>query len=827
MNSLASNLFNNCLIFVFRNYQSILTCLFVACCNLTQGQTVTEFTTNGTFTVPSEITAIRVEAWGGGGAGGSAFGILLTNVSGGGGGGGAYNNTTFSVVPGQQYTIAIGLGGTTNGANGGASQVLGFAGTLTANGGSGGESAGALLLTNMGSGGSGGVGFYNGGTGSTGVTNNSGAGGGGADDAGNGGNPSGTNGGTGGAGSVSGGNGANSATGNNSGNNGSFPGGGGSGGRSAALVSFTNRAGGQGGNGLVRITAYRCYPGFNTTWNGTAWSNGNPTSEKTAIIDGDYNTLTNGNIVACSCQVNAGKTLTIGNGINNNYLEIYNEIVNNGIVEVTNNASLIQWYNTTTNTHTGTTTVTRNANPMKRLDFSYWSSPVANQTLVDFSPNTLFNKYFSWTPSSGWTLHNNGAATMQAAKGYIIRAPQTFPLETTGNFTGIFSGAPHNGDQIVPGFEGSESENIWNLIGNPYPSAIDADLFLTDPENSEVGGTIYLWTHNTPPLDNGSGQYSYSSHDYATYNLSGGVATAATDDPDDTTEDDDNNSTPVNGYIASGQAFFIQGIKEDDDLEVGPPIVKFKNSMRIVSNNSNFFKPSPSQAVENWQTTGKHRFWINLRNSQGAFNQALIGYVENATDGQDRLYDGELFGGNYVRIYSLLGQKKFTIQGKALPFNNQDVVPMGYKTTIAGNFYISLDHFDGLFSGQDIFIKDNVLNIIHDLKEADYHFASEIGTFNQRFEIIYQQQVLSIDDTKINPESIIVYKNENAEIIVNGGLLMIDEILVYDITGRLIHTSKKINSTEFFIQDLPETRQVLILDIKTSEGFNVAKKIIF
>src|SRR5690606_20326002 len=136
--------------------------------------------------------------------------------------------------------------------------------------------------------------------------------------------------------------------------------------------------------------------------------------------------------------------------------------------------------------------------------------------------------------------------------------------------------------------------------------------------------------------------------------------------------------------------------------------VKFKNSMRVSGNNTNFFKPGPTTPVEDWKITGKHRFWVNLTNKQGAFNQTLIGYVENATNELDRLYDGEVFGGNYVTIYSLLDQNKLTIQGRSLPFDSQDTVPLGYKTTIAGTFEIGLDHFDGLFEGQDVFLKDKL-----------------------------------------------------------------------------------------------------------------------
>ncbi len=66
-----------------------------------------EFTASGTFTVPTGVTSVQMEAVGGGGSG------HATNASGDldGGGGGAYTRVLLSVTPGSTYTITIGTGG--------------------------------------------------------------------------------------------------------------------------------------------------------------------------------------------------------------------------------------------------------------------------------------------------------------------------------------------------------------------------------------------------------------------------------------------------------------------------------------------------------------------------------------------------------------------------------------------------------------------------------------------------------------------------------------------------------------------------------------------
>lgn len=114
-------------------------------------QTVT-FTSNGTFTVPSCVSSLTVEAWGAGGAGG---GVTEDVRAGGGGEGGSYVSGTLSVTSGAICNITVGsggAGGTGNGGNGGFSQFqIGTTTHFNATGGAGG--AGGTNSNNFGAGG--------------------------------------------------------------------------------------------------------------------------------------------------------------------------------------------------------------------------------------------------------------------------------------------------------------------------------------------------------------------------------------------------------------------------------------------------------------------------------------------------------------------------------------------------------------------------------------------------------------------------------------------------------------------------------------------------
>lgn len=206
------------------------------------------FTTNGSFTVPSNsnlMQVLRVAGGGGGGGGG-------TGTGGGGGGGGEVQITgTFVPTVGSVYTLTIGAGGTGGGLSadgqpGGNTTVSGLSDALGGNGGKTGVDSGT---TKGGDGGASRVEPSNHqGVGASGANGGGGGGGGASSDSGGSLNGSGANGGAGSASTLW--------------NIGLFPsasqspegygGGGGGGGGTAGTGgngAFSNLVGGKGGNG--------------------------------------------------------------------------------------------------------------------------------------------------------------------------------------------------------------------------------------------------------------------------------------------------------------------------------------------------------------------------------------------------------------------------------------------------------------------------------------------------------------------------------------------------------------------------------------------------
>ncbi|MCV9927697.1 T9SS sorting signal type C domain-containing protein [Flavobacterium sp. LS1R49] len=534
-------------------------------------------------------------------------------------------------------------------------------------------------------------------------------------------------------------------------------------------------------------------------WNGTAWSKVSvPTINENIVFAGNFNST--GNINGCSCQVNSGSAVVINSG---HVLTITNGVaVSGGTLTFENNASLMQTNNVA---NSGNITYKRISTPMIAFDYSYWSSPVDGQLLRVLSPNTLPDKYHSY--NNGW-VEENGTNMMTLGKGYIIRVPNAgswainnenvvYPYAQPVSFFGVANNGPIIGETIT-------KDNLY-LIGNPYPSALDADKFLT--ANKDIlNGTIYFWTHNTAIAQSGP-YYVYTSDDYASYNGVGGTATVRAIS---------GGATP-SGQIAAGQSFF--------GIATGNGAINYTNAMRSGGNNSQFFKPSKTNKTTD--TDEKSRLWLNLTNVGGVFKQTLIGYVAGATNGYDNLYDGLAMNRNsYVDFYSINKTDKLVIQGRALPFEQTDIVPLGYSSTKEGDFTIEIDKADGSLTNQAIYLEDKKTAVIHDLTQKGYTFNTGAGTFDDRFVLRYTNKTLGTGEFELGENAILVAV-ANKEVKINAFSLTIDKVFIYDVSGKLIYKKEKVGNSNLVIENLKSSNQVLLVKVVLDNKHTETKKVIY
>lgn len=534
------------------------------------------------------------------------------------------------------------------------------------------------------------------------------------------------------------------------------------------------------------------------TWNGVSWSQA-PTALTKLIFNANYSS--SGNLSGCNCTINIGNVL-----FNAGHILTITDAVNvaGGSLTFNNTASLVQVNNVS---NSGSITYIRNSTPIVSFDYTYWSSPTSGtQTLSNFSPSTLSDKFLTY--NNAWIYVTPSVTTFTKGIGYAIRAPQGLSPSVPAVVSHQFTGIPNNGNVTVSVTLGPPIAN--RLIGNPYPSTLDANAFInanivgTGTINKTISGTLYFWTHNHAISAN-----NYTATDYATYNLSGGTAVST----------GTGNTTAPTQYIAAGQGFFITTVANGN--------VDFRNTMRLGTNNTNFYKNS-EVAKSGDVVSEKHRVWLNLTTqSDSNFSQALVGYIEGATNEYNPGYDGLYYGADQFVLYSLINNESYTIQGKALPFSDQDTVLLGFKTNIQGALTLSIDHLDGLFAGQqDVYLEDKMLHVIHDLKSGPYSFSSEAGVFNDRFVLRYVDVSLQTPDISNIENGIIIYPSSN-EIRLDSKVQSIKKYIVYNVLGQVLASNEKVNANQFVVTSIMKNNQALIVIVTLDDGSVVTRKIIF
>ena len=532
----------------------------------------------------------------------------------------------------------------------------------------------------------------------------------------------------------------------------------------------------------VTISTNTWTGGASTTAWGTSgnWSCGVPLSGSDVVIStaSFYPEITSSPTIN-TLTLDSGTTLIVKSG---NNLTVTGAIASAGTLTVENNANVKQT-NNVSNTGAGSTIVNRDTATLMRQDYVLWSSPVSGQQLQAFSPQTLSTRFYTFDGSlgsAGQYVATSATGNFSSGVGYLIRLPNNHPA-TPAIWNGTFTGGNANNGTLT---QSGLASGQYYAIGNPYPSTIDADLFIA---GNSLTDAMYFWrkTNNT------------ANPSYATYTLAGGVGTANSADP---------LGLVPNGSIAVGQGFIVK---------TGGTSLTFTNGMRTTNNSSIFFRTSDIE---------RNRIWLNMTNTSGVFCQTLISYMENATSGIDNLIDGHFLNDSQNALTSIINNEEFAIQGRALPFDVTDTVKLGFKCELAGDYSVSIDHVDGFFTNnEDILLKDNLTNTVHDLRTTPYTFSTVAGVFNSRFEIIYEN-LLATNQANFNSDKVVVYKQNNA-FVINTGKTIMASVKVFDIRGRLLFTQNNINAAQAII-NVGDTNEVLLFHITSADGETVIKKAI-
>ena len=513
---------------------------------------------------------------------------------------------------------------------------------------------------------------------------------------------------------------------------------------------------------------------------------------------------------------------------NNIFLTDKVNISPNGELRINNSGSLIQT-NNVPNIGTGVMKMERAAN-IRKFDYVYWSSPVTTASAfstTSISPLTSSSLIYKWLPTistniNGFGNWTSGIENMVSGKGYIVRGPDSFS-NTPTSFTTTFAGTPANGTISIPiqrgtwnggnystGISptpGTNEDDNWNLVGNPYPSAIKAIDFLT--ANTSIDGFINIWTHGSMPnatIANpfyGTFGYNYNLSDYITYNSSGASTGPGT----------------FNGYIPAGQGFFVAMLH----TSTTPGNLTFTNALRSTThNNSVFYRGAAEQ-----DNAGEGRIWLDIVADDGRNVRTLVAYVEGATNDRDRLYDAITDYKEDLNLFSNIGDDIMRIQGRQAPFDQTDLVSIGIKVPTNGIYNIAIAAIDGLFENdaQNIYLEDENTGIIHNLRENPYTFSAESGIDAERFILRYTNQTLGNADFGNDSPKVLIASSNQIEI--KSTVSEIKSVRVFDVAGRQLANYADVNSYDFALSNFRKLNSTLIIQVTLANDLVVNKKIIF
>ena len=544
--------------------------------------------------------------------------------------------------------------------------------------------------------------------------------------------------------------------------------------------------------------------GIVTRWNGGAWNPGAPDATSSVILNADYDIAINGTFDSCSIVVNTANDLYLEDGdVFNapddfqNYGGIYvesggtfvapDDFVNDGEIYIESGGSFVQTGTPASITGNGVFTTERITTEYHEYDYTYMASPSATATFQQAFVNSEgVNPNYIWQLNTATFNDGDGDSyddegddwvgvtvtdVVTPGVGYAVlgaAADIPFDPDSLTNFnqdTVEYDGPFNTGDISVTLVGDADADDGFineNLIGNPYPSAIDINV-LYSANDAVLGANFYFWTHNTGIGGAGGGYaYSFTNDDYSQWIAgAGGGGVASQSGGDAPTQ-----------FVASGQGFIGQA--------ENPGVITFTNAMRVNGSNANFLSPTAED---------KDRFWLNMTSDNGDFRQVLVGFYATATDGFDDIFDGpRMPNGNNTDFYSVIGEddRHFAIQGLQ-SFNIIKRVILGLEIVQEGSYRIELDDFEGIFTGgQAIYIYDNYTHTYHNLADSSYNFTSEVGeAINDRLEIRFTDDTTGIDEALAS--SVRMYPNPSKGIFNISWIgSTTASIIVSDLSGKRI-----------------------------------------
>ena len=431
-------------------------------------------------------------------------------------------------------------------------------------------------------------------------------------------------------------------------------------------------------------------------------------------------------------------------------------------------------------TITGTANVQLTIDGVLAGDNDKWhliSQPVASIAQASDVFNHCYLKQYNETTNLyedvvGTTPLNTVGKGYSTMYSYQNGAPTTKTLE--------FIGSLNNGTYSMPlSFTTGQGEG-WNLVGSPYPSAIDWDAVSGWTKPAEMNNSIYFWDNS---LNGGIGNFTYYLG-----------------------AEGSNQGVGVSGgsrYIPPMQGFFVK--------TSAVTTLVMDNGIRV-HNNTPFYKDGNTNPL------------IRLQVVNGSYSdETVVRFDANATSGADNAYDcWKLFASDVPQL-STVTTDNVNMAINTFPQAESDlIVPLQLNAGVTGNFTIRATEILN-FNDSQVMLEDKILNITQDLTQNPaYSFTASIGDNPDRFNLHFKS-VNGINDPSENKLNI--YSCGKTVYINPGTVNLHGQVVIYDILGKPVVT-KQLEGTSLYCLHLNITPGCYIVKVITGNNVYSQKVVI-
>ena len=381
---------------------------------------------------------------------------------------------------------------------------------------------------------------------------------------------------------------------------------------------------------------------------------------------------------------------------------------------------------------------------------SYNGSPSDPITLADywiFTFNNFTNDYNNWNQ-----VRSSGL--IKVGEGYTMKGSGS--SLSSQNY--VFVGKPNNG--II---QHSINSNNLYLLGNPYPSALDADKFIND--NPSFTGALYFWEHW------GGTSHVLSEYEggYATYNLAGGVKAISNSD----VSSNGTGAIRPGRYVAVAQGFFVEGSSSGGIIEFNNDQREFKKES-VASDDTIFLRNDKERLNQsNLNSNEIEKFYFRFITPEGPERELLLAVKEGLNEDFNYGYDAKLMENQYSDCSWLLNtenETKLVIQGIGALHNDLEL-PLQINVGAEGVCKFELASFTSIEMEYDIFFLDKELNSSTILEQGiQIEFSLSAATYKNRFFIAFKpKQVLTTQEIEtFENEFLVFYDSLNNQISISN-----------------------------------------------------------